>query len=110
MAVPPNVAVEEHPVNHQWYRCRDYVIERNSRGRILIIKRFQSCEHCATERVTVIDVSTWRLVGRPRYVYLKGQQISRMRKEAWRKAQFILTTDLPADDVEQLTRAKIAEA
>lgn len=103
------VAVENHPIFHEWTSCKDYTVERTARGRILIIKRYEYCAHCPTERISIIDVGPWRVVGR-RYVYVKGVTISRMNKGEWYKQRFLSTTDLPEADVAQLARARVTAA
>lgn len=87
--------MEKHPYRHDWYKSTDVVIQRNSRGRIIEVKRHEDCRFCGTKRVTRIDTNVWERKGHPRYIYIKGQKIIRITARDFLKSLFLETTDLP---------------
>lgn len=84
-------AVEGHPTRHEWYLRGDIVTER--KGRMpQTIQRFERCTYCPTELISTIDVKTWQM--RKRYKYVKGVAIIRMTQQEYNKSMFLKTTDL----------------
>lgn len=85
--------VEEHPIYHRWYLRGDSVTERRG-STPLIVRRHELCEFCSTERFTVINVRTWTVVRKPRYLYHRGETIRRINKATYLRTLFLQTTDL----------------
>jgi hypothetical protein len=96
-------AVEGHPTFHDWYIKGDIVTERKGR-RIKTIQRFEGCQFCPTLLISTVDVATWQM--KKRYKYVKGVRIIRMTKEEYTKAFFLKTTDLDEVTVARLKNQK----
>lgn len=60
---------------HHWIAGVDEVHERNSRRRIVLIKRVWSCQRCPTLRVDIINCDFWYVASRS-YRYPDGYQLA----------------------------------
>lgn len=94
--------VEGHPFFHEWYLHGDFVDQRKGQ-RIITVRREERCQHCPTERITVINCTQWMIVRRW-YKYVKGVTIVRVGKSEWLKKEFLQTTNLRRGDVGRLRR------
>jgi hypothetical protein len=56
---------------HPWLHKGDLVEERDSRKRLLLMRRVWRCDRCSTERHDIINVRLWALAGRS-YKYPPG--------------------------------------
>jgi hypothetical protein len=87
--------IENHPIYHDFYRFVDYVYERNSRNRLIVIKRVFDCSACNTKRIWLINIDYWEVVSRS-YKYDRTQKIVRIGKSEWLKK---LITESTTDDI-----------
>lgn len=98
---------EPHPRLHNFVDglIGDTVIEESRRRVPLVILRRERCTWCGTERAHYINVIQWERASG--YTYrLRPKDLQRMTAAAWLKQEFLRTTDLPAEVVAALTKAK----
>ena len=86
--------IEQHPKRHDWYRATDFVTDKNTRGRVIGVRRVEECRYCPTTKVTLIDTNLWERKGHPYYKYRKGVVIQRIDPREFLKRLFFATTDL----------------
>jgi hypothetical protein len=101
-------AVENHPVFHDWYKATDYVVQKNSRGRPIEVKRVEECLNCPTQRITSIDTNVWEKKGHSYYKYDKDTVIERISKQEHLRQTFLSNSDLPEDIKQLLAAMRIA--
>lgn len=96
---------EDHPSLHFYddAQTRDYIIERTARKAPLVLRRFEFCEHCPIQRISLIDVLQWRVRSR-RYVGHKDVIIIRKPRTQALKEHILATTDLPDEDKTRLEK------
>jgi hypothetical protein len=90
-------SVEQHPYHHDFYRCTDYVLDKNCRGRVIEVKRVEECKFCPTKRITIIDTNVWERKRKPYYKYDKGFTIKRVSARTFLMNNFLSTTNLSTD-------------
>lgn len=89
--------MEKHPYRHDWYRSTDVVTDKNPRGGVIGVRWNEDCRFCGTKRITHIDTNVWERKGHPRYIYVKGQKITRIAAQDYLKRMLLDTTDLPQE-------------
>lgn len=108
MAEQERRVVEDHPVFHDWYKATDYVEAKNSRGRVIEVKRVEECRACPTLRITSIDTNVWEKKGPSRYKYDKDTTIERISRQEYLRQTFLASSDLPEEVKNVLRAMKIA--
>jgi len=100
------IIIEDHPSRHDWETLppRDSVLAWRTvkRDGVAVrmpdlIKRVETCPHCPTLRWQYIAVRTWQLFMSVQYKYARNVKIKRVTREAFRKREFMRTTDLPPE-------------
>lgn len=91
---------ESHPFFHEWYLHGDFVDQKKG-TRIITVQREERCQHCPTQRITIINCVRWEVVRR-RYKYVKGYEIVRLGKDVWTYNEFLRTTDLSKTEKDRL--------
>lgn len=87
--------MHDHPYYHDWYTANDVTIKTKGKAKTpTVVQRTEKCDACGTLRITKIDVVYWKIVGQRRYVYVKGQEITRVPKPVYLRDLFFRSTTM----------------
>jgi hypothetical protein len=80
---------------HHWTHDGDEVHERNSRKRVILVKRVWRCERCPTRRIDIINVDFWYVASRS-YDYPDGYRLTggAVESGALRREMILRTSNL----------------
>jgi hypothetical protein len=103
LVAAPGEDVESHPFRHDWNGAvHDEILTRKRTGAPVLVRRTESCTACKTRRRYRLNVTTWKMVSRPAYLYAPGEVVRRMDKPTYLRNLFFRTTDLPSDVLEMM--------